>query len=51
MLTISQLASYAGQGHVIYEWKRASAIDAAQRMVEFYRKHLGAPGGRTATVP
>ncbi|MEO8451269.1 MAG: prolyl oligopeptidase family serine peptidase [Gemmatimonadota bacterium] len=37
------LASYAGQGHVIYEWRRPSAIDAAQRIVEFYRKHPGDP--------
>jgi dipeptidyl aminopeptidase/acylaminoacyl peptidase len=37
----AQLASYAGQGHVIYEWNRASATDAARRMVEFFRKHLG----------
>ena len=45
----AQLASYQGQGHVVYEWKRASAIDAAQRMVDFYRKHLGEPGGQTAS--
>jgi dipeptidyl aminopeptidase/acylaminoacyl peptidase len=38
----AQLASYAGQGHVIYEWSRSGAIDAAQRIVEFYRKHLEA---------
>ena len=37
----AQLASYQDQGHVIYEWRRASAIDAAQRMVESYRKHFG----------
>ncbi len=37
----AELASYAGQGHVIYEWTRSAAIDAAQRMVAFYRKHLG----------
>ncbi|MGQ0646316.1 MAG: S9 family peptidase [Gemmatimonadaceae bacterium] len=47
----AQLASYAGQGHVIYEWKRASAIDAAQRMVAFYRKHLGEPPVRSAPIP
>jgi dipeptidyl aminopeptidase/acylaminoacyl peptidase len=35
------LASYEGQGHVIYEWNRESAKDAARRMVEFFRKHLG----------
>ena len=38
----AQLASYAGQGHVIYEWTRPSAIDAAQRIVEFFRTHLEA---------
>jgi dipeptidyl aminopeptidase/acylaminoacyl peptidase len=43
----AQLASYEGQGHVIYEWNRASAIDAAKRMVEFYRTHLGNPGEAT----
>jgi len=37
------LAAYAGQGHVISEWKRRSAIDAAERMVAFYRRHLGDP--------
>lgn len=42
----AQLASYAGQGHVIYEWRRASAIDAAQRMVGFFRAHLGNPPTR-----
>jgi dipeptidyl aminopeptidase/acylaminoacyl peptidase len=42
----AQLASYAGQGHVVYEWKRAAAMDAARRMVEFYRKHLGDPATR-----
>ena len=44
----AQLASYAGQGHVIYEWNRPSAIDAARRMVEFYRRHLGDPASRAA---
>ena len=34
------LASHAGQGHVISEWARSSAVDAADRIVEFYRKHL-----------
>jgi dipeptidyl aminopeptidase/acylaminoacyl peptidase len=46
----AQLASYAGQGHVIYEWKRAAAVDAAQRMVEFFRTHLGAPGTKRMTA-
>lgn len=50
----AQLASYAGQGHVVYEWARPSAVDAARRMVEFYRRYLGdpsAPGGRPPGVP
>ncbi len=37
----AQLASYLDQGHVISSWKRESAVDAARRMVEFYRRHLG----------
>ena len=43
----AQLASYLDQGHVISSWRRESAIDAARRMVEFYRRHLGdgAPAG------
>jgi len=47
----AQLVTYAGQGHVIYEWKRSSAIDAARRMVEFYRRHLGDPGARVVGMP
>jgi dipeptidyl aminopeptidase/acylaminoacyl peptidase len=43
----AQLVSYAGQGHVISEWKRASATDAARRMVEFLRRHLGNPSVRS----
>ena len=43
----AQLASYLDQGHVISSWHRESAIDAARRMVEFYRRHLGDP----ATAP
>ncbi len=37
----AQLASYLDQGHVIHLWRRASAVDAARRMVEFFRRHLG----------
>lgn len=47
----SQLVTYAGQGHVISEWNRSSAIDAARRMVEFYRRHLGDPGARMVGTP
>ena len=43
----AQLASYLDQGHVISSWKRESAIDAARRMVEFYRRHLGDPPSPT----
>ena len=39
----AQLASYQDQGHVISSWKRESAVDAARRMVEFYRRLLGTP--------
>jgi dipeptidyl aminopeptidase/acylaminoacyl peptidase len=39
----AQFASYAGQGHVISEWTRAAAVDAARRIVEFFDKHLHAP--------
>ena len=39
----AQLASYLDQGHVISSWRRTSAVDAARRMVEFYRRHLGDP--------
>jgi dipeptidyl aminopeptidase/acylaminoacyl peptidase len=38
-----QLATYEGMGHVVYEWTRPNAIDAAQRIVEFLRTHLGDP--------
>lgn len=40
----AQLASYLDQGHVISLWRRASAVDAARRMLEFFRRHLGAGG-------
>ena len=46
----AQLASYLDQGHVISSWRRASAVDAARRMVEFYRRHLGDPASRP-TIP
>jgi dipeptidyl aminopeptidase/acylaminoacyl peptidase len=39
----AQFATYAGQGHVISEWTRPNAVDAARRIVEFYEKHLGLP--------
>ncbi len=35
-----QLAIYENQGHVIYEWDQERAIDAAQRMLDFLRRHL-----------
>jgi dipeptidyl aminopeptidase/acylaminoacyl peptidase len=39
----AQLARYEGQGHVVYEWQRASSVDAARRIVDFLRVHLGDP--------
>jgi dipeptidyl aminopeptidase/acylaminoacyl peptidase len=36
-----QLATYRGMGHVIYEWTRPNAVDAARRIVDFVRQHLG----------
>lgn len=42
-----QLATYGGMGHVIYEWTRPNAVDAAQRIVEFIRTHLGPPKAGT----
>ena len=44
-----QLATYGGMGHVIYEWTRPNAVDAAQRIVDFIRKHLGPPTAGTIT--
>jgi len=40
----AQLLSYAGEGHVIYYWSRANAVDVSRRMVEFLNRHLGDPG-------
>jgi dipeptidyl aminopeptidase/acylaminoacyl peptidase len=37
-------ARYGGQGHVVSQWSRPNAMDAAERMVEFVRRHLGDPG-------
>ena len=36
-----QLATYGGMGHVIYEWTRPNAVDAARRIVGFVQSHLG----------
>ena len=44
-----QLATYGGMGHVIYEWTRPNAVDAAQRIVDFIRTHLGPPKAATIT--
>ena len=43
-----QLATYAGMGHVIYEWTRPNAVDAARRIVAFVRHHLGDPAKSAA---
>lgn len=45
----AQLATYGGMGHVIYEWTRPNAVDAAQRIVDFIRTHLGPPKAATIT--
>ena len=37
----AQLAVYEDQGHVVYEWEQKQAIDAAERMLDFLRRHLG----------
>ena len=44
-----QLATYRGMGHVISEWTRPNAMDAAERVVEFLRKHLGDAARRGVT--
>jgi dipeptidyl aminopeptidase/acylaminoacyl peptidase len=44
-----QLATYAGMGHVIYEWTRPNAVDAARRIVGFVQDHLGEPLKATPT--
>ena len=36
-----QLATYRGMGHVITEWTRPNAVDAAERIIEFLHRHLG----------
>lgn len=43
----AQLASYKGEGHVIWNWRRKNAADAARRMVEFYDRHLSTSRPRT----
>jgi dipeptidyl aminopeptidase/acylaminoacyl peptidase len=45
-----QLATYAGMGHVIYEWTRPNAVDAARRIVGFVTDHLGEPA-KTQVTP
>ncbi len=45
-----QLATYAGMGHVIYEWTRPNAVDAARRIVAFVTDHLGEPS-KTQVTP
>ena len=36
----AQLAVYQGEGHVVYEWDLANAIDATRRMLDFLNRHL-----------
>jgi dipeptidyl aminopeptidase/acylaminoacyl peptidase len=36
----AQLATYAGEGHVVYEWSTANAVDGTSRMIEFLDRYL-----------
>jgi dipeptidyl aminopeptidase/acylaminoacyl peptidase len=36
----SQLAIYDGEGHVVYEWSLANAVDATNRLITFFNKYL-----------
>jgi dipeptidyl aminopeptidase/acylaminoacyl peptidase len=36
----AQLATYAGEGHVVYEWSIANAVDGTSRMIEFLDRYL-----------
>ncbi len=38
----AQLAVYEGGDHVISEWRRPDAVDAARRITEFFERHLRA---------
>jgi len=40
----AQLATYAGEGHVLYEWSLVNAVDASRRIVEFLDRHVGRSG-------
>jgi dipeptidyl aminopeptidase/acylaminoacyl peptidase len=40
----TQLAVYAGEGHVPGDWSLVNAVDAAKRMLEFLEKYLLASG-------
>jgi dipeptidyl aminopeptidase/acylaminoacyl peptidase len=37
----AQLVVYEDQGHAIWEWEPKQAVDAAERMLDFLRRHLG----------
>ena len=37
----AQLAVYEGEGHAIFAWEQKQAVDAAERMLDFLRRHLG----------
>jgi dipeptidyl aminopeptidase/acylaminoacyl peptidase len=38
--TKAQLAVYPGEGHVVREWSREHAVDAAERILAFLGKQL-----------
>jgi len=46
-----EFASYGGQDHVVHQWYRPSAIDAARRMVEFLDRHLKSASDSTSEGP
>jgi dipeptidyl aminopeptidase/acylaminoacyl peptidase len=37
----TQLATYAGEGHVVSDWSRPNASDAARRIVQFLERYIG----------
>ena len=36
----AQLAVYKGEGHVVWDWSKANAVDAYQRVLDFFDKYL-----------
>jgi dipeptidyl aminopeptidase/acylaminoacyl peptidase len=40
----AQLATYAGEGHVPFEWSLGSGVDASRRIVEFLDRYVRSSG-------